>query len=178
MTQEARSTAINRFEVWGAVFIILTGSPLHFLYSETGWQAVAWLAPINESTWEHFKLLFWPSLIWAGVEHVRLKDFRRSLWTAKLASLAAGPTFIAGLFYAYTWLLGDNLLVVDISIFVVAVCVAQWISCSVWLRRVDWPLAVIAVVLMAVLFAWFSFSPSKGELFSDPAVVERTPNGG
>ena len=42
--------------------VVLAGCALHFLY---GWQpnaATALFSPVNESLWEHVKLVFWPYL--------------------------------------------------------------------------------------------------------------------
>ncbi len=54
---------IYRWEMAGAAFVIIAGSALHFVFEWSGgFRPVAWLAAVNESTWEHFKLGFWPAL--------------------------------------------------------------------------------------------------------------------
>src|SRR6056297_1692189 len=63
-TRAAR--AILSREMAGAVFIILVGSTLHFVFDWTGgWRPAALFAAVNESIWEHLKLAFWPGLAWA-----------------------------------------------------------------------------------------------------------------
>jgi hypothetical protein len=116
--------AIRRWEFCGVVWIVAAGVPLHFLHSSTGWAAVAWLAPVNESIWEHFKLAFWPGLAWAAIEWTALPERRAGLWTGKLVSLALTPILIAAVFTGYTAILGTHLLAIDIATFVVAVAVA------------------------------------------------------
>ena len=62
----SRSRSILRWEITGAIFIIVIGLALHFVFSWTGgWRPVAVVAAVNESIWEHLKLAFWPGLLWA-----------------------------------------------------------------------------------------------------------------
>jgi hypothetical protein len=160
---------IARWEALGALWIIATGVPLHFLYSATGWEAVAWLAPINESTWEHFKLVFWPGLAWAAIEWWRLPSMRSALWTAKLAALVSMPIVIATIFYSYTAVLGANILAVDIGTFIVAVAAGQWIGYRTWITDLRWKTAPWVIVLLAALFVVFSFLAPSYFLFQAPS---------
>lgn len=54
---------------WGLVFTlaVLGGAALHFLYDVWPNPLTAVLAPVNESVWEHLKLLYWPFLAAAFV---------------------------------------------------------------------------------------------------------------
>jgi len=61
---------IQKFEIIGAIFSILVGSLLHFVYKWSGSHPlVAIIAAVNESTWEHLKLGFWPLLFWGILEY-------------------------------------------------------------------------------------------------------------
>lgn len=159
---------LARWETLGAVWTIVAGVPLHFLYSATGWAALAWLGPINESTWEHFKLAFWPTLAWAALEWRALSEHRDAFWTGKLAALVAMPLLIASIFYGYTAVVGKNLLEADIATFVIAVAVGQWIGFRVITQDVRWRLAPCVIALLAAMFVAFSFSPPGFFLFEDP----------
>ena len=49
---------ILRWELIGIVVIILAGSALHFVFEWTRyWPPEAVIAAVNESTWEHLKLV-------------------------------------------------------------------------------------------------------------------------
>ena len=53
--------SIKLWQLWGFAVVCLAGTILHFLYDWLG--APVWIAPfsgVNESTWEHMKLIFWP----------------------------------------------------------------------------------------------------------------------
>ena len=50
----------------GFALVTLGGTILHFLYDWTGGSiSVAPFSGVNESTWEHMKLLFWPLFLFA-----------------------------------------------------------------------------------------------------------------
>ena len=52
----------------GFAAVTFGGTILHFLYDWTGGSIlVAPFSGVNESTWEHMKLLFWPLFLYALV---------------------------------------------------------------------------------------------------------------
>ena len=92
--------------LFGFAVTTLLGTLLHFLYEWLG-KAV-WIAPfsgVNESTWEHMKLLFWPMLLFALAECFFLRE-RRDFWCVKLRGILLGLTMIPLLFYTYNGVIG------------------------------------------------------------------------
>ena len=93
------------------------GTLLHFLYDWLG--GAAWIAPfsgINESTWEHMKLLFWPTFIFAIVQSFFFRD-RENFWCVKLRGILYGLVLIPILFYTYNGVVGKSPDWLNISIF-------------------------------------------------------------
>lgn len=45
----------------------------HFLYDKTRFIAFSFLSPVNESIWEHIKIIFFPYLIYSIAEYFILK---------------------------------------------------------------------------------------------------------
>ena len=83
----------------GVLFTILLGTLLHFTYALSGEnQIVAVFSTVNESTWEHLKLLFWPTFLWSLAEYFVYGKNYRCFFSAKLISFLVGAAFIiAGL---------------------------------------------------------------------------------
>jgi hypothetical protein len=86
------------------------------------------IAAVNESTWEHFKMAFWPSLFFALIEYPFLKKDTNNFFVAKFAGLFAMPVITTILFYGYTSLTGTHLLWADVIVFILSVIGGQWIS--------------------------------------------------
>lgn len=54
---------MDRVKVFSVLFATATavfGSLLHFTYEWIGGRGWSFVSAVNESTWEHLKLLFWP----------------------------------------------------------------------------------------------------------------------
>ena len=70
-------------EIIGAIFVILVGSLFHFLYILTNNnKIIGYFTAVNESTWEHIKLIIGPSFLWLIVEY-HFYFFNNNLFFAK-----------------------------------------------------------------------------------------------
>ena len=159
------------WQIIGICFTAVLGTVLHFLYQWTKVRTIAWASAINESTWEHMKLLFIPSLLFAIVQSFWAKD-DLCFWPAKLIGITIGVALIPVLFYTLSGIFGKLPSVVNVSIFFVSV-IAQYgveyllypkLTCSTPLK---W-LAVVALLFLLSLFVVFSYYPPKLPLFQDP----------
>ena len=53
--------SIKNFQIFSTIFVMILGTLLHFTYEWSGGNLlVASFSAVNESTWEHLKLLFYP----------------------------------------------------------------------------------------------------------------------
>ena len=105
----------------GTVFTLIAGTLLHFAYDFFNEEDfVAIFSAVNESTWEHLKLLFFPVIIFAIAEYFLYGKNLSNFWTAKVTSLLAGMLSIVVMFYTYTGVIGKNIDLLNISIFVIA----------------------------------------------------------
>ena len=161
------------YEIVGIIFIILLGSLLHFTYEISGKNVVVGVfSAINESVWEHLKLAFWPAMLFALIEFVPLRRIEQNFVLAKTVGLYVMVAVIPAIFYSYTALTGESILAIDIGSFLVAVVVGQLVSYKLLTYRTlgvkaRW-IALVAVVLLAVLFVIFTFTLPQVPLFQDP----------
>lgn len=162
----------RRLETIGALVIVVVGSFWHFVYDVTGTSwVVGLIAPVNESVWEHLKLVAVPILAYALVESIWLRD-RRRLWWAKLVEILAASTFVVAFFYTYTGALGiDSVVAVDISSFVIAVLGGQWLSYRILTSQRRPPVPAVASMLalagIVVAFAVLTHAPPHVPLFEE-----------
>ena len=67
-------TKIKKTQIIVAILIIIIGTLLHFTYEWSGENNfVASFSAVNESTWEHLKLVFFPMLILGIIEYFFIK---------------------------------------------------------------------------------------------------------
>jgi len=164
--------AVLVWEITGFIFINVVGTLLHFVFVWFGrWRPLALIAAVNESTWEHLKIAFWPALCFALVEYRYLRRGTNNFMLAKTVSLYTMPVLIILLFYAYLWIIGHDVLLLDILIFVVAIGIGQMVSFRVLTSKSGSKLNGRAWTLLLILtlaFLLFTFSPPHMVLFKDP----------
>ena len=145
---------------------------MHFLYDWLG-KAV-WIAPfsgVNESTWEHMKLLFWPMFIFAIVQSLFFRE-NKSYWCIKLRGILLGLVLIPVLFYTYNGVIGSSPDWINIAIFFIAAaisyyCEARWLNDNT-IRCKSPRLAFALICVISILFVVFTFAPLEIGIFKDP----------
>lgn len=161
------------WQMAGFVFTGVLGTLLHFLFDWTGGNiAVALLSAVNESIWEHLKLLFYPMVAFALLEYRSWGKEMDSFWCIKLIGILFGLLFIPLAYYNYTGALGIRADWVNIATFFVAAALAYWLETKLFQRGFACLLpakAAIAVIcLIGAVFAVFTFYPLHLPLFTDP----------
>lgn len=163
---------IVKIEILGAIFSIISGSALHFVYAWSGYSKLAALiAAVNESTWEHLKLGFWPLLFWAVFEYFAFGKKKPNFVFAKAAAFYTFCFSVPIIFYSSEAILGTNYLFLDILNFIISVIIAQFVGYKIINIGNNLRLKNLGVALIMVLFlAFLSFSlfPPKYFLFKDP----------
>lgn len=162
--------SFKRTELTGIVFVWIIGSLLHFTYEWSGNAALAAIvAPVNESPWEHLKMLFFPVTLYALFEYFFLGKRFSNFAAAKLFGIISGMLFILIAFYTYYGILGQENLLLDIAIFLSAVFLTYSVSCFHCLHRswrnVPLKLAPAMIAFIAVCFGIFTVFPPSLPLF-------------
>ena len=160
-----------------AFFIIsIIGTLSHFVYEWTGKPYLIGLFfPVNESTWEHLKLLFFPSLIYFAVVYFTLKEKPKNYISATAISIIAGMVSIVVMFYTYQGVLGINIDFLNILIYFLGVIMTVYIMQRI-LKTQSYSsgtanvISLFFLLLTAILFVSFSFNPPSLGIFLPPAV--------
>ena len=156
----------------GALFTILFGAFLHFAFELSGGFApVALIAAVNESTWEHLKLAFWPALIFSLIELKFLSKSVNNFAVAKTVSLYVMPVAIIVMFYGYTMLLEDSF-IADILIFMISVVIGYIVSYKLLTAKKfpeSWKkYTLIALAVIILMFSLLTYFAPQFFLFQDP----------
>jgi hypothetical protein len=161
-----------KWELIGIAIISILGSALHFAFELSGeWPPVGIIAAVNESVFEHLKLTFWPTLLYAAVNYSLLRQDTHNFLTAKTAAVYVMPVTIIVLFYGYTTITGIESIIIDILIYIVAVAVGQLVSYRILVTKplppwLKW-LSLALLVVLAFVYALFTFYPPHVAFFMD-----------
>ena len=165
--------SISYWQTIGLVFTSVLGTFLHFLFDWTdGNLPAALISAVNESIWEHMKLLYYPMLVFALAEYRAWGKAVPTFWCVKLAGMALGLALIPVLYYTYTGALGVSADWFNITIFFIASAAACWMETKLFQRDASCSLpagAAFALFLLPVLaFTVLTFLPPQIPFFEDP----------
>lgn len=150
------------------LFVAILGVFLHFAYELSGGNPIVGLfALVNESVWEHLKLLFFPMLVLTIWDLFTTHRNNLNFLPARTIGILAGMAFIVIAFYTITGVLGFNIAWLNILIYLVGVAVAFWIekkagrNCT----YLSVPLAIAILILFIVFFIVFMIAPPALGIF-------------
>lgn len=162
------------WETAGFFAVGILGAVGHFLFQWSGENSVAAaFAAVNESTWEHMKLLFFPAFLFSGIQmSVQGRNYPNFL-AARTISILTGLLLIPVIFYTYSGALGWRVEWFDILIFYLADAGMFWMDYRLLRqgRMVSlWQQLLGLVILWAAAFAfvWCTFQPPHLALWRDP----------
>lgn len=163
---------LSKYTIVGGILVSIFGTLFHFAYEWSKENPVVGLfTPVNESTWEHMKLLFFPMLIYVLFEYYQLKtEFPEILWGG-LTGVLIGTLAIPFLFYGYTGIIGKNYMIADIAIFFISVIVGFLISYSLAdgeFSKGYKIVVTVTIILMIIAFVVFTYNPPNAGIFMVP----------
>ena len=165
--------SIGFWQMAGFIFIAVLGTILHFVFDWIGGNvAAALFSAVNESIWEHMKLLFYPMLLFSFVAYRIWGKGYPNFWCVKLVGQLVGLTLIPVLYYTYTGILGVEADWFNIAIFFLAAGLSFYLETKVLQKGtaclIPPKVAVATLLTFAVLFTVFTFHPPKIPFFRDP----------
>lgn len=169
---------LRRWELIGFVFVCAAGTLLQFLYRWTGGNSlVAAFAGVNESTWEHMKLLYVPYFVFTMVQYTVFAEPYRNFFAAKAAAALAGLLAIPLLHYTIAGMFGAPPDWVNVATFYVAAAVlylvSYWLLNAYALRGGLWQAAGFLLLWgLMFLFIFFTYRTPELPLFRDPRTFQ------
>ena len=167
------SKKVAYWQMGGFLFTAVVGTLLHFLFDWTGQNIfVALFSAVNESIWEHLKLLFYPMAAAAVIQYFIWGRDTDSFWCVKLIGILAGLLLIPLVYYTYTGILGVKADWFNITIFFLAAAFVYWLEAKLFLCQFSCPInskiALVLIVFLAILFTVLTFAPPHIPFFQDP----------
>ena len=160
------------WQLIGFVFTVFLGVVLHFAFEWSNEALI--LAPfsaVNESVWEHMKILFFPMLIYSFFQGFFFEKYP-NYWSIKLKVILVGIILIPGLYYLYNGAIGNSPDWLNILIFVISAAIAYIYENKLFREnkksRINKKESIILIVTIMILFILFTFAPIELNIFKDP----------
>lgn len=155
------------------LFVVLLGTFLHFAYELSGENPIVGLfALVNESVWEHLKLIFFPMLVLTLWDLFTNYRGNLNFLPSRTIGILSGMAFTVVAFYTVNGVIGTIIGWVNILIYLVAVAIAFWIEKKIYAKcrglSVTW--AIVVLIIFIVLFIVFTIAPPTLGIFVPLAV--------
>lgn len=154
-----------------AIFVLCF--PFHFMYDFFSNTLFSIFFPVNESVFEHMKMLFSATIFYGIFDFLILKFFhqKRDNFLASLfvsASLSI-PVFLI-IYLPFYYLLGENMPLNLICLFITIV-IGQVISYRILtsnnLSKLN-VVSIVGIILVYIVFGFLTYYPPICDLFYDP----------
>ncbi|MDE5779066.1 MAG: hypothetical protein K2I10_11255 [Lachnospiraceae bacterium] len=169
---------LKSYTIIGIIFVLITGTLAHFLYDWSGNNyIVGYFTPINESIWEHMKLIFFPMLIYSLFIIFKFKETYPYITSSLYFGILTGTLLIPILFYAYISVLGKDIFILDIGIFILSIIIAFLLSYKLTLSCRLEPYTFLLCFLVCILFICFilfTYQPPSARIFENPTISQNT----
>lgn len=160
----------TRLNLFRFIFISILGVLLHFTYEWSGDNpAVGLFSAVNESTWEHLKLIFFPMLLLTMIEflwsHIQEKPLPENYLPARTIGILSGMAFIVVVFYTLNGVLGRNYEILNIALYFAGVIYALRTENRLESRQMcinDYVSMTILAILAVAFFAFTNYPPELG----------------
>ena len=164
-----------KIKIWQIIVILIClilGTLLHFTYQWSGENKIVGLfSAVNESTWEHLKLIFYPFLLMAIIGYFIIGKKTPNYWFAQAAGIVSALFFTVIFFYTYTGIIGENFAWLNISSFIFAVIVGGYITYRFLISKKQYNTELISAIFLSILilsFSLYTFYPPEIALFEAP----------
>lgn len=163
------------YQIFSAIFVCILGTLLHFTYKLLGENnIVASFSAVNESVWEHLKLLFFPMLLTTIIGYFCIGRNALNFLYSKTLGILASMLFIIIFFYTYTGIIGKSIVFIDIASFFVAAILGEYIAYRLMISNFECNniIAIIVLTIILICFVMFTYFPPNIALFKDPVTKE------
>ena len=154
------------------MLMIVLGACMHFVMGALPSGGISVflgnIFPVNETSWEHMKMLWYP-LLAVGIIFT-LKTGNRGYFASFVVSAVMAMLMNVGAFSVYQSFSGNSILFLDITIFISTMLSGALLGCELsqkkWAQKLL-PLWVALAVMITVGIIWLTYYPGKGYVFLD-----------
>lgn len=162
---------LKKWKIISVVGIFLVSALLHFIYDWFPNFFTSLFFPVNESIWEHNKIIVGSFLILAIIEKIYYKKRKNVIFAEAISALVC-MTLVMLIFtpvYLYILKTNDNM-IVTFAIFIIAITISQIVSYHLLQKEYHPRLEELGVILFVIFFLIniiFTYYPPKLAIFYD-----------
>lgn len=152
--------------------LFFVGFLLHFAYEySNNNKIIGLLVPVNESIFEHSKLLLLPlTVLWFIIIIFFNNGYSfNSLFFSMLISIIASIITMISFYYTYIGIMGKDIDFINILDLLISLIVGQLIAYHVYMysNGIPWYISLIIILSIFIIYIYLTIKPIKIPLFID-----------
>ena len=162
----------KKLKIFGVVLAFLLCFPLHFLYDIFPNFFTSIFLPVNESVWEHMKIIFGGILFYGIIQKIivifKKMNINNICFSNFIAAILSIPIFL--LIYFFFNLFIEDSIIVNIIIMFITIVICEFISYKI-MNKKDFMFenkTIFLVLFVYIIFGILTYFPIRNELFIDP----------
>lgn len=163
---------LNTIKLIAILNIFIISFPAHFLYKFFPNTITSILFPVNESIFEHLKIIFTSILLYGIIDYLILKlnniKYHNYLFSLFFTSFISIPIFLI-LYLPIHFILGEYLIITLLLLFITYL-ISQIISYYILTNKQNTYLNIISIPLIIIIysiFAYLTYKPPINYFFYD-----------
>ena len=164
--------SLKTIKIIGFFVIFLLCFPLHFLYDWLPNSLFSIFSPVNESIWEHMKLIYTSFVFYGIFDYLLLKknniNFNNFLIQLFLIPIMAIVIYLIIFIPIYNNI-GENM-IVSISLLAVVIMIEQILSYFILqYKEIKYQniVGIIGIILIYIIFGYLTYKPIENYIFYD-----------
>ena len=144
----------------------------HFIYTWFPNTLFSIFFPVNESIWEHMKLIFTTIMIYGLIEYFIIKynnlKYNNYLLSVFISALSSIPIYL--IIFLPFYYNGINNMFVYISVMITTYIICSYISYYILnLRKIKYQntISIVLIIICYVIFGYLTYNPLKNRIFLD-----------
>ena len=164
--------SIRKLKIIGVVVAFFLCFPLHFIYDSFPSFVTSIFAPVNESIWEHMKILFGSIILSGAIQKIivvsKRLEFNNICFSNFVGAISSIPIFLI-IFLPIYYNFGHNL-VITIIIMFITIVINEYIAYKVMMMKDLYQenKTILYVVIVYIIFTILTYFPINNNLFIDP----------
>lgn len=166
--------SLNKNFFISVIIIFILGSISHFLYDLTNNSIIIGsIFPVNESIWEHLKLLLLPVILWWITFYLIGKNkynLNKDRWfISSIISLLFSMIFQNSMYYLYACGFGIKSIIFDILLFLISIIIGQSIGLHYYRhgKEVNYKISLLILFFIVLFFIFLTFNTPNLPIFKD-----------
>lgn len=163
---------LKKIKILGIIITFIIAFPLHFLYNIFPNTITSIFTPVNESIWEHMKIIFTAQIIYTIIEYFILKHYKikvsNQLFNAFFISFISIPIYL--IIYLPLYQIFKENMFISISLMFLIFTLAQYLSYIILTKPNIKYLNLISIPLIIICYSIFiklTYNPPKNYIFYD-----------